>query len=258
MKSYVINLDRSVERLDYMRGQFDSLGIGFERIPAVDGSTLEAADFSTSPLRLPVIGCLLSHHAAWRKLLSSEDVFAAVFEDDAILKPEIKPLLTSSDWIPEEVGIVKLETTDSRVMLGRPAIPVAGARALHRLLSDHHGTAGYIIHRHEAELLLDETSTFQRPVDLAMFATGILSQKRLRVFQINPAPVRQRSLMKEETDPAFLSTMIYDAGAEAERSGRSLAGKIVREAVRPVAQLSLLVRKIIAPSKPVQVRVPFS
>lgn len=40
MKTLVINLDRSVERMEAIAGQLERLSMPYERIPAVDGKTL--------------------------------------------------------------------------------------------------------------------------------------------------------------------------------------------------------------------------
>ena len=37
---YLINLDRAVDRLARMTAKCDAVGLPFERVPAVDGSTL--------------------------------------------------------------------------------------------------------------------------------------------------------------------------------------------------------------------------
>lgn len=48
IKSYLINMQRSGDRLQAMSARFDALGLPFERIAAIDGATLtdeQIADF---------------------------------------------------------------------------------------------------------------------------------------------------------------------------------------------------------------------
>lgn len=40
MQVYLVNMDRSKERLEIMSQRLAALGINFERVPAVDGSKL--------------------------------------------------------------------------------------------------------------------------------------------------------------------------------------------------------------------------
>ncbi|MBR1608613.1 MAG: glycosyltransferase family 25 protein [Kiritimatiellae bacterium] len=98
MKIYVINLDRSPERLAETKRQLDAAGLPFERFPAVDGRALSPAERREAcpPLRfwlangfrsvLPgEIGCALSHRGVWERIADGPGDVAAVFEDDAVL-----------------------------------------------------------------------------------------------------------------------------------------------------------------------------
>ena len=94
IKHYVINLDRSPERLSNISAQCKKYNIDFVRIPAFDGSTLDlekladdtACRFEMGRSIQPgEVGCFLSHKKALDAFLSSEDEFAVILEDDAIL-----------------------------------------------------------------------------------------------------------------------------------------------------------------------------
>ncbi|MBP9753339.1 MAG: glycosyltransferase family 25 protein [Proteobacteria bacterium] len=90
---YVINLDRSKERLEYVMPQLQKLGLPIERISAIDGKKLtqkdldEKVDFDTLNISykhayIGAIGCSMSHIKAWETFLKSDFEFAVVFEDD--------------------------------------------------------------------------------------------------------------------------------------------------------------------------------
>lgn len=97
MKTYLINLDRSPERLQFMRGQLDRLGIPFERFPAVYGKdltpTARAKGFSrirsfiASKKRMSdaEIGVAMSHVGCYRRMVETEERYALVLEDDVVL-----------------------------------------------------------------------------------------------------------------------------------------------------------------------------
>lgn len=92
--SYIINLDSSKERYDYVKDSIMSLGFPLERISAVNGSdlseeeinsVLDAKSYKSYLRRLPkkgTIGCSLSHIKTWEKFLESNYEFAIIFEDD--------------------------------------------------------------------------------------------------------------------------------------------------------------------------------
>ena len=97
MKTYVINLDRNPERLAFMRGQLERLGIAFERFPAVWGKGLSADErkrgfsrvrsFIASKKRLSdaEIGVAMSHVGVYRRMAADRVPCALVFEDDVVL-----------------------------------------------------------------------------------------------------------------------------------------------------------------------------
>ncbi len=100
MKTYVINLDRNPERLEFIREQLERIDVPFERISAVYGKALSPAEmrerfsrlrsFVASKKRMSAseIGCALSHVKIYRKLIEENVPVALVLEDDAVLGPE--------------------------------------------------------------------------------------------------------------------------------------------------------------------------
>jgi len=94
IKHYVINLDRSPERLSNISAQCKKYNIDFVRISAFDGSTLDLEKLADDTacryemgrsIQPGEVGCFLSHKKALDAFLSSEDEFAVILEDDAIL-----------------------------------------------------------------------------------------------------------------------------------------------------------------------------
>ena len=97
MKTYLINLDRNPERLAFMRGQLDRLGIAFERFPAVYGRELtpearakgfsRVRSFIASKKRLSdaEIGVAMSHVGCYRRMEKEDEHYALILEDDVVL-----------------------------------------------------------------------------------------------------------------------------------------------------------------------------
>ncbi|WP_206514723.1 glycosyltransferase family 25 protein, partial [Xanthomonas euvesicatoria] len=56
LKSYLINMQRSGDRLQAMATRFQALGLPFERIAAVDGATLTPAQIADFARARPLEG----------------------------------------------------------------------------------------------------------------------------------------------------------------------------------------------------------
>lgn len=95
-KVYYINLDKSVQRRDFMENQFQRLNIPLTRIPAVYGKKLPQ-DFLKKAKRqhnilthFPYlndgeIGICLTHFKLWKFLSKQSEDFSIVLEDDALI-----------------------------------------------------------------------------------------------------------------------------------------------------------------------------
>lgn len=96
---YVINLESSKERYEYIKDNIESLGFPQLRIEAVDGRKMLKSEiyskvdiekyksFSKSLPNVGTIGCYLSHVNVWEEFLKSDLEFAIIFEDDISFDP---------------------------------------------------------------------------------------------------------------------------------------------------------------------------
>src|SRR6266567_5690573 len=151
MKTVLINLDRSPDRLKAFAEQARTAGISFERLPAVDGR-----DITNLPSGLTggQKGLFLSHRRAWADLVASREEWMAVFEDDVHLSAEASLFLCDDEWLPRDAHVIKIETFLKKTRLGPPRYPAPGGRAIRKLINHHLGTAGYIISREGARRLI--------------------------------------------------------------------------------------------------------
>ena len=96
----VINLPRAEARRTAMRRQFETVGMEFKILDAVDWRDLGEADFALvdrksrdregrRPLSDGMVACHLSHRKALAGVAAGEDDLVAVFEDDVTLAPEL-------------------------------------------------------------------------------------------------------------------------------------------------------------------------
>lgn len=103
-RCYLINLDRSPQRLAAMQSRLVELGIDYTRIAAVDGAQLTEAEFQQhtrenryyKPIRRGEVGCYLSHLAVLRAFLGGDARYALILEDDCLFRPDFLEALQAA------------------------------------------------------------------------------------------------------------------------------------------------------------------
>lgn len=101
--TFVINLDKDIERLRFMDEQLTRLGITYTRQPAIYGKTHTTtvdeydeakAVAATGHALLPgELGCALSHRVVYERIVAEGVPFALVLEDDVVLPSDFKQVL---------------------------------------------------------------------------------------------------------------------------------------------------------------------
>lgn len=196
IRAYVINLDRSPERLEAFRRRADAAHLDFVRVSAVDGkqvppgerTLLDEAGFLRDHGKHPMAGeygCYASHVQALNLFLESGDEFALILEDDAALPPDILAFLdeiaTRDDW-----DLVKL--THHRMTHLRPDRLLPGGHALGRATFGPTGSsAAYLIRASAVPRLLKSLLPMRLPYDVALergWAHGI------RVRHVRPDKIK--------------------------------------------------------------------
>lgn len=168
---YVINLNRSTDRLARISADLNAAGLAFERIPAIDAS--EPAIFEQvydarenrrnylAPLSRQEVACFLSHRRAWQTFLETSDAPYAIFlEDDAAPLPGGLNLQILQQAFAESdrAQIMKLYHPPAvRISIRRsfPLVPPLGAVA-------------QAMNRAAAQAVLEFTARFHEPVDVAL------------------------------------------------------------------------------------------
>jgi len=203
MKCYLINLDRSPDRLAFMANQIKKIGFHLHRISAVDGRELTAEALSElipakriwkAPITPTEVGCFLSHKKCLEAIADGEDQYGLILEDDVSFSKRAISLLQETSWIPVGTDIIKLETQGKKVLLGE-LIPCAGSQfSVRQLKSTHILAAAYIVSKDGAKRILLEMSKVTAPVDHFLFNReyGILN--KLSVYQCIPAVCSQAGL----------------------------------------------------------------
>lgn len=210
MDIYLINLARRPDRLAAMASQAETLGLRLTRLDARDArdsdmGTIDQWFQPGGPLGEIPRGdkcCSLSHRDAWRRLVDSGANYAAVLEDDVLLKDGARLVLSNADWIPKGIDLVKLEhygPTGQSVLLSDFTKLGHGFR-IARMHSRHTGAAAYILSRRAAEFLL-AIPQFDLPVDHLLFNPNNSKLfARLQPWQLLPAIARQQDFVGEKSD----------------------------------------------------------
>jgi len=172
MKAYLINLEKDTNRLAVQRLQFAGLAIGFERVAAFETAEVSGFRWWCAVLR-PVVkgelGCAASHCECYRRLVSSGEECAAVFEDDAVLSGlAVSALEDAGTFCRRNPRAVVLlgdhrESKDGRMQSDK-ALPAGRSVAIVHTEWDH-CSEGYVIGREAAARLLEMQSPVRVPAD---------------------------------------------------------------------------------------------
>lgn len=203
MKHYVINLDRSVDRLQHIEKQFEKLDLPFTRISGVDGRLLtkEQLDVVIDPVKrwdvtIPAseIGCFLSHRKCLELVVKGEDAYGAIFEDDIAFTHNAGDLLNNISWIPDGADIIKLDTFKTVVLLDEFKKISGSEFKVARLLTKHLCCGGYIVSKAAAGRILTHMQTISVPVDNLFYDPAYELFDTLTIHQVTPAICAQIGL----------------------------------------------------------------
>jgi len=210
MRLYVINLDRSGDRLARIGGLFSTMGLEFTRITAVDVRVLsddalaqvQKCNIWTQDLMRGEIACFLSHARALQQFVDDNAPYGVIFEDDVELGRGAASLLKDDSWLEnmahktgEMIDLVKLETSGKKLLLGQ-AIPIEDQDnfTLARLKSTHMLAAAYLISRPAAMRLLEMMQQQAAPFDHFLFNFGLGIAQHFTLYQLEPAIAIQAGL----------------------------------------------------------------
>lgn len=121
---YVINLDRSPDRLAQMQEKLRALGVRFTRMSAVDGAKLSEDALHDSKVCTPMcakfsskgaIGCALSHRNVWHDVVRNGFRSVLVLEDDANFAERDFHARFTQAWraVPRDWEVVKIGASSS-------------------------------------------------------------------------------------------------------------------------------------------------
>ncbi|MBS0238117.1 MAG: glycosyltransferase family 25 protein [Proteobacteria bacterium] len=196
---FLINLDRSPDRLAFMTSQANSIGFNFERLKGVEGCAVPewlANDFEgATTITAGQIGCYASHLVAAKTIVDRNLPYAVILEDDATLSPDFlecaanAPKAINGPW-----DYIHLSAKPKRSVIS--VAPVKN-RLLVRFTYLPFNLAAYVLSNSGARKML-APGPRTRPVDIDVWYGW---ERNLVIYGVHPAPAKQMN--------NFGSTMIH-------------------------------------------------
>ncbi|MFD2528101.1 MULTISPECIES: glycosyltransferase family 25 protein [Polaribacter] len=223
-KVYYINLDKSLERRNFMENQFKKLNIPLTRMPAVYGKELPKTYLEKAKKQHNIlthfpylndgeIGLTKTYFDLWSIVAKQKEDFAIILEDDALLTDDFfddleKILIsaTNKDFI-DIAGRKGFLSIESKELLNKFAIPALQ-------------TTGQIIGKDAAKLLAKNLTTYYAPID-------VLKQD-----------VFKHKVKVYTTVKSYVSSNDKNVGGTTiQQKSMPKVKKILREILRPIWQL---------------------
>jgi len=206
-KVFLINLDKSTERLDSAKEQFEQIGLAFERISAIYGPDLTEQELLShysavknrkvyhKQLNAGEIGCYLSHRKVWQAIVDQSLDFAIVLEDDFSFNSNMHEAIAALGSIDFDWDYIKLAEHPVK----RKAIRSKQINAFSLITYDKvpSRTGAQAVSLAGAKKLLKASETFGRPIDIDLQYTW---ETKLALYGLKPYPVNLQSQFASEID----------------------------------------------------------
>lgn len=214
---FLINLDRSLDRLEFVKPTIDKLDFPVQRVSAVDGKFLSEEEiqnivdqerfkgyFNMIPER-GTIGCSLSHEKVWREFLKSKYEFAIVFEDDITFDADqLRKCLENLIENKHLWDIVSFEMNHNGWPLKVASLYEDKNLCVYLASVKHSGC--YVINRNAAKKLLEKFFPIVMPLDHYFTASWEFD---IKFMGVEPRIVKQKfgeSVIKSEHSRRFNET----------------------------------------------------
>ncbi|MEO0314101.1 MAG: hypothetical protein RI928_557 [Pseudomonadota bacterium] len=207
---YLINLDRSTDRLMSAERHFNLIGLPFKRIVAIDASKEDLSSFpidrkafqrthGRATIRPGEIGCYFSHLSALRTFLASEREYGIILEDDVLPQEQLSAVLDellaySSDW-----DIVTL----FHFHRGGPiVVRQAKEFSINVHIAHISSAAAYLLNRQAAQKLVSHLEVMRACIDHSLYESWIHG---LRLRSVTPMPIQLAAQAHQSTINTELS-----------------------------------------------------
>ncbi|MDH6229596.1 GR25 family glycosyltransferase involved in LPS biosynthesis [Mesorhizobium soli] len=198
-----------------MRSLFKAFGLEYERIAAVDGSTLSDDTIKglvrLSPGMAPPtpaqVGCFLSHRMAWERVANGDRDYGLILEDDAIFARNFRSVVANRKLFRGSPDIIRLEGWPDVVLTSGGSKRIGHGYRLHNLTWDTYGTCGYLVSRRAAKALLKMAEHYTSPIDHMLFTASSDIYQTLDIKALVPAACYQYLWYHGEAEGPLASTI---------------------------------------------------
>jgi len=226
-KVYYINLDKSVNRKNFMEDQFKKLNIPITRIPAVYGKELDKDFLRKEKKKHKIlahfpfpndgeIGICLTHFKLWDFLSTQPEDFSIVLEDDALVHEDFFKDL--------EKLLLQISTEDFLDISGKKGFySLEKNELLNTFLIPPVLMIGQIIGKNAAKKLSDNLGEYYAPIDIMK---QDVYKHRVKLYSTN----KQYAVSIDKKM----------GGSTIQQNNMIVWKKIIREIVRPLWQIVTL------------------
>jgi glycosyl transferase, family 25 len=176
MKTFCINLDRREDRWKECLLEMEKHNMEVERIPAIDGSTLDMKCKITKN----EAGCSLSHAKVLRRIIDDNLDRALILEDDFCLKEGWQEVLDKTELPKYTMLYLGCNHQNRPIKIRGDLFLLRGA----------YTTSSYIITREAAILMLPEIEKLEKQVDVVYSRYHLMSRT---CYSFNPVLCWQRA-----------------------------------------------------------------
>ncbi len=178
IKTYLINLNRSIDRLEVMNNRLNTVGLSYERVSAIDGITLSSEMYKEispntrypHPLTVGEVACFLSHKKCWELFLQSNFEWALILEDNCTLSKSAMQYFTESTWIPPDCKLINFCNREDNTIFSDKQVTLTDGNTLLRVkITPPIGAYAYIISKEAAKNAIEQSEVIYEPVDNFLF-----------------------------------------------------------------------------------------
>ncbi len=235
---YVINLDRSPNRLSYMDEQLSQVKMPFVRINAIDGRQIKPQVLQSyqqqskrswahyAILSAGEIGCTLSWHNAWKIISNHKHKACIVLEDDIKIHDSFKDTIQILFNNLDENIVIDLSGKKGMIEKERKNI---NGIVLIRYQTPPLGNIGSIYGKVAAQVFLNKIQHFKAPVDTL--------QQMLWLHNVQTWSLEISGISHQDFEVG---------GSTISTKKKKLSAKIKNELSRPLWRAWIVIRNVLS------------
>lgn len=196
MKTFVVNLKRSLDRRKYMQALLKDFPYPWEFFEAVDGREIKnlsevynetkAIHFSGKALTRGEVGCALSHLDIYKKMIDENIDKALILEDDIILEKKFLELITVLNKKKLHNDVILLGQSDDKAIIKFFGEKITDKYKLLQVVHSGYGTYAYMIDIEAAKKIIKFNTPIKRTADAWAFFSNFINIYVVEPNLVNP------------------------------------------------------------------------